>query len=58
MATKQNDAAFVGIQADFASPRYSDLVVLCGTDKYMLHRAIICARSKFFEAACDEGFEV
>ncbi len=58
MATDQSDAAFQSVQAVFTSPKYSDLTVLCGTDKYMLHRAIVCPRSKFFETACDEELEV
>ncbi|GKU04926.1 hypothetical protein FLAG1_07662 [Fusarium langsethiae] len=32
---------------------YSDLTITCGTDKYAVHKAIVCSRSSFFAAACD-----
>lgn len=58
MAATRNEATFPGVQAIFNSPKYSDLTITCGSDKYLLHRAIICPRSKFFDKACDGGFKV
>jgi hypothetical protein len=40
------------------SGKYSDLTIFCGEQKFFVHRAIICPRSKFFSAACDGGFKV
>ncbi|KAF5685941.1 amino acid transport gap1 [Fusarium circinatum] len=36
---------------------YSDLTISCGKDQYRVHKAIICPRSHFFEAACDGEFK-
>ncbi|CAI6062719.1 unnamed protein product [Clonostachys chloroleuca] len=41
----------------FDSGLYSDLTVICGEDKYLVHRAVVCPRSKFFEAACRHNFK-
>ncbi|VUC25003.1 unnamed protein product [Clonostachys rosea] len=41
----------------FSSGLYSDLTVICGDDKYLVHRAVICPRSTFFEAACRHNFK-
>ncbi|KAI4846842.1 hypothetical protein E4T44_04844 [Aureobasidium sp. EXF-8845] len=35
-----------------ASGAYSDLKIVCGSDTYNVHKAIICPQSKFFRAAC------
>lgn len=58
MSSVVTEAAPTSVQAVFTSPKYSDLTVFCGRDKYLLHRAIVCPRSKFFDAACDGGFKV
>ena len=42
----------------FASSKYSDLTIKCGTDQFKVHRAIVCGRSKFFAAACNGKFLV
>ncbi|KEQ73158.1 hypothetical protein M436DRAFT_46012, partial [Aureobasidium namibiae CBS 147.97] len=31
---------------------YSDFKIVCGTDTYNVHKAIICPQSEFFRAAC------
>ncbi|KAF4497647.1 hypothetical protein FAGAP_6179 [Fusarium agapanthi] len=36
---------------------YSDLTISCGKDQYRVHKAIICPRSHFFEAACNGEFK-
>lgn len=58
MASDPDETAYTGFQAIFNSPKYSDLTVFCGGDKYLVHRAIVCPRSKFFDAACDGAFKV
>ncbi|CZR45755.1 uncharacterized protein FPRO_15069 [Fusarium proliferatum ET1] len=37
--------------------KYSDLTIVCGNNRYRVHRNIICARSKFFDVSCDSGFK-
>lgn len=54
--SKMADTA--GSQAFFNSPKYSDLTVVCDSDVYNLHRAIICPRSTWFDKACDGSFKV
>lgn len=41
----------------YTSGNYSDLVVTCRGKSYRVHRAIICPRSSFFEAACSGQFK-
>ncbi|KAG5659615.1 hypothetical protein KAF25_002174 [Fusarium avenaceum] len=36
---------------------YSDLTIICGDDRYEVHKAIVCSRSPFFKRACDGNFE-
>ncbi|KAF3941966.1 hypothetical protein ABW19_dt0208167 [Dactylella cylindrospora] len=42
-----------------SNPEFSDVTVQAGPDgrEFKLHRAIICARSGFFKAACKETFQ-
>ncbi|KAF5569597.1 hypothetical protein FPANT_13896, partial [Fusarium pseudoanthophilum] len=37
--------------------KYSDLTISCGNDQYRVHKAIICPRSNFFEAAFSGEFK-
>ncbi|PVH96821.1 hypothetical protein DM02DRAFT_102746 [Periconia macrospinosa] len=32
--------------------KYADLLVICGDDRYPVHRAIVCPRSTFFKEEC------
>ncbi|KAI5457494.1 hypothetical protein BGZ63DRAFT_394864 [Mariannaea sp. PMI_226] len=41
----------------FTSGSYSDLTILCGEDRYQVHKAVICPRSDFFEAICNSSFK-
>lgn len=34
------------------SEKYSDLVILCGDQRFNVHKAIVCPRSSFFASAC------
>jgi hypothetical protein len=34
------------------SGAYSDFKIICGSDTYNVHKAIICPQSGFFRAAC------
>lgn len=38
--------------------QFSDFIIKCGSDEYKVHKAIICARSAFFEKACFRPFKV
>jgi hypothetical protein len=31
--------------------KYSDFVIVCGSDTYDVHKSVVCARSGFFEQA-------
>jgi hypothetical protein len=42
----------------FNSGRYSDVTICSGGREFMVHRALICPRSRFFAAACDGEFQV
>ncbi|KAF5685943.1 kelch repeat BTB domain-containing protein [Fusarium circinatum] len=37
--------------------KYSDLTIVCGNNRYQVHRNILCARSKFFDVSCDRDFK-
>ncbi|KAK4446212.1 BTB/POZ protein [Podospora aff. communis PSN243] len=41
----------------YSSGEYSDLVISCGGKEYRVHRVLVCAQSKFFAAACRDGFK-
>ncbi|KAK3112338.1 hypothetical protein LTR53_011495 [Teratosphaeriaceae sp. CCFEE 6253] len=34
---------------------YSDPTIVCGSDRYRVHKAVVCAQSPFFKAACRKG---
>ncbi|KAM0269464.1 hypothetical protein ACHAPA_004029 [Fusarium lateritium] len=36
---------------------YSDLTIICGKDRYKVHKAIVCPRSQFFKAAISGNFK-
>ncbi|KAF2181007.1 hypothetical protein K469DRAFT_455004, partial [Zopfia rhizophila CBS 207.26] len=41
----------------WSSTQLSNLIVTCGTQTWNVHRAIVCARSRWFEKACCGEFE-
>lgn len=40
------------------SADYSDLTITCGEKEFKVHRAVICPRSDYFDAACKGEFKV
>lgn len=42
----------------YRDPKYSDLTIVCGTEKFAVHRCIVCPRSQFFARACDGDYQV
>lgn len=38
--------------------KFSDLKLLCEGHEFAVHKAILCAQSRVFSAACEGGFEV
>jgi hypothetical protein len=43
---------YTGIVSLIQNNKYADLVIICGNDRYPVHRAIVCPRSRFFEEEC------
>ena len=43
-----------GIVSLVQDNKYSDLVIICGTDRYPVHRAIVCPRSTWIMMKCEE----
>ncbi|KAH6644282.1 hypothetical protein C7974DRAFT_17914 [Boeremia exigua] len=41
----------------FECGKYSDLTIVCGSNRYQVHRALVATRSTFFEGACRGGFQ-
>ncbi|KAF5545450.1 kelch repeat BTB domain-containing protein [Fusarium phyllophilum] len=39
------------------SGKYSDLTIVCGNNRYRVHKTILCVRSKFFAVSCDRDFK-
>lgn len=39
------------------SAKYSDLTILCQGRKFLVHRAILCPSSPFFDAVCNGAFK-
>ncbi|KAI9765219.1 MAG: hypothetical protein M1840_007711 [Geoglossum simile] len=46
-----------GMKSILQSGKYSDLTITCGDNTFKVHRSVICPRSRFFEAACDNEFK-
>jgi BTB/POZ domain-containing protein len=40
------------------SAKYSDLTLVCEGQEFHVHRAVLCPKSTFFDAACSRGFKV
>ncbi|KAF4556012.1 Hypothetical protein D9617_2g059790 [Elsinoe fawcettii] len=45
------------IRSLYGDTRYSDLVIVCGSKIFHVHKAVICTQSKFAEAACKEHYK-
>ncbi|KAL6718240.1 hypothetical protein ACLMJK_004328 [Lecanora helva] len=54
MPDRKDGTEFASVQACFKSPEYSNLTLLCGNDKYLLHQAILFPRAQFIVKACRE----
>lgn len=38
--------------------RFTDVTIVCGDREFKCHKMVLCTQSKFFEAACFNGFKV
>ncbi|OCL04398.1 hypothetical protein AOQ84DRAFT_380628 [Glonium stellatum] len=47
-------ALYDGVVSLIEKNKYSDLLVICGSDRYPVHRAIVCPRSTWFEHRCEQ----
>src|SRR4051794_10199932 len=45
---------YAGVVSLVEDNKYSDLIIICGTDRYPVHRAIVCPRSKWIMMKCEE----
>ncbi|KAL1993463.1 hypothetical protein VTN49DRAFT_3412 [Thermomyces lanuginosus] len=45
------------LESLYRDPKYSDLTIVCGTEKFAVHRCIVCPRSQFFARACDGDYQ-
>ncbi|KAF2807284.1 uncharacterized protein BDZ99DRAFT_500528 [Mytilinidion resinicola] len=46
-------ALYNGMISIIKKNKYSDLLVICGSDRYPVHRAVVCPRSTWFEDKCE-----
>ncbi|KAF2492698.1 hypothetical protein BU16DRAFT_529000 [Lophium mytilinum] len=46
-------ALYSGMISIIEKNKYSDLLVICGSDRYPVHRAVVCPRSTWFEDKCE-----
>ncbi|KIX05919.1 uncharacterized protein Z518_03893 [Rhinocladiella mackenziei CBS 650.93] len=51
-------ALLSAIRSLHKSTEYSDLAIFCGDDKFTVHKAIICPRSRYFATSCKWGKSV
>ncbi|KAF2023318.1 hypothetical protein EK21DRAFT_105378 [Setomelanomma holmii] len=49
MADNTRSELMLTFKSLFESGKYSDFVITCGSETYYVHRAVVCARSDFFE---------
>ncbi|KAF2843154.1 hypothetical protein M501DRAFT_1053922 [Patellaria atrata CBS 101060] len=47
-------ALYDGIVSLAEENKYSDLTVICGSDRFLVHRAIVCSRSAWFAEKCQK----
>ena len=43
-----------GIVSLVEENKYSDLIIICGSDRYPVHRAIVCPRATWIMMKCEE----
>ena len=58
MANPHTEVALASLASLFNSGSWSDCTIKCGSTELKCHRAIICARSAFFERAFGGQFQV
>ncbi|KAI6758241.1 hypothetical protein HG530_010481 [Fusarium avenaceum] len=54
---EHSNAQTLSISELFKTGDYSDLTIVCGDDRYKVHKAVVCPRSPFFKKACDGNVE-
>ncbi|KLJ09479.1 hypothetical protein EMPG_15095 [Blastomyces silverae] len=52
-----SESSFVPLHPPLISQKYSDLTICCGTNRYHVHRVVVCNQSPFFAAALDKQFK-
>ena len=49
---------YAALRPLYESGKLSDLTVTCGGQQFLVHKAIVCSQSPFFDKACNSGFRV
>jgi BTB/POZ domain len=49
---------YAALRPLYESGKLSDLTVTCGGRRFLVHKAIVCSQSPFFDMACNSGFRV
>ncbi|OJD26490.1 hypothetical protein ACJ73_02130 [Blastomyces percursus] len=52
-----SESSFIPRYPPMISRKYSDLTICCGTNRYHVHRVVVCNQSPFFAAALDKQFK-
>ncbi|KAL8685152.1 MAG: hypothetical protein Q9218_007945 [Villophora microphyllina] len=53
----QYKSTFANMYQYYKEGRFTDLIITCQGQKFECHKIVICTQSKFFEAACSNGFK-
>ncbi|KAL9598110.1 MAG: hypothetical protein Q9179_004035 [Wetmoreana sp. 5 TL-2023] len=57
VAKPSKSTALKGIKACYDAGQFTDFTIICKEQEFKCHKVIVCAQSKFFEAACSNGFK-
>ncbi len=58
MGTEPQQALQRAVRGLLDSGKYSDFTIKCGADEYKVHKAIVCPRSRFFDAVFTHDMQV
>ncbi|KAL8402626.1 hypothetical protein RB596_009117 [Gaeumannomyces avenae] len=50
-------AAFKRLMGEISKDEFTDFVLVCGSERFPVHKVIVCSQSKVFHAACSKPFK-